>query len=170
VTEAAIDSALEAWEGSGTLDLAPVPHSLAELERDYGRFDFEDVEDGQIIIDEQWIDENIIRATLPIVGDRMIHKRAEPAFRKWLQLVQDKGLDGEMQVFLTWYPRHQYHKRSNPLSLHSWGIAADVDPFRNPIGRVGEIDPGIVDAAERCGFKWGGRFRRRDDMHFELHR
>lgn len=58
------------------------------------------------------------------------------------------------------------------LSTHTWGIAVDLEPAANPIGRVWRddgrmLDPRVVAIFEARGWRWGGRFRRQDAMHFQ---
>jgi hypothetical protein len=59
------------------------------------------------------------------------------------------------------------------LSMHSYGIAIDLDPERNPIGvkwKHGEgMMPGeVVDIFAAHGWTWGGLWRTRPDaMHFQ---
>lgn len=54
-------------------------------------------------------------------------------------------------------------------SNHAWGIALDVNATRNVRGTRGDIPIEIVQVVERAGIvRWGGRFSRRDPMHFEV--
>lgn len=54
-------------------------------------------------------------------------------------------------------------------SLHSWGIALDINPDRNPQGDGSDIPTGVVDIFKKHGFFWGGDWSGgdRDPMHFE---
>lgn len=59
-------------------------------------------------------------------------------------------------------------------SLHSWGIALDINPSRNPyqIGNWGppqtDIPQPIIDIFQKYGFFWGGNWPGQPDtMHFE---
>jgi len=59
-------------------------------------------------------------------------------------------------------------------SLHSWGIAIDINPGANPYqpGNYGppqtDIPPQIIDIFKKYGFAWGGDWPgERDAMHFE---
>lgn len=56
------------------------------------------------------------------------------------------------------------------MSLHSWGIAVDVNAFENQIGSVGKLSDGFIQCFKQSGFNHGGDFRRPDPMHFELRR
>lgn len=60
------------------------------------------------------------------------------------------------------------------LSLHSWGIAVDINPSRNPYqarnnGELQtDIPPQIIEIFKKYGFQWGGDWvGNRDPMHFE---
>jgi len=66
----------------------------------------------------------------------------------------------------------------NSMSLHSWGIAIDINAFSNPLGltRSQIIAKGLTPLSEgflKCftdaNFHWGGDWQRRPDfMHFQL--
>jgi hypothetical protein len=54
------------------------------------------------------------------------------------------------------------------MSLHSWGIAVDVNAAWNCFGCKPRLSPGFVKCFTDAGFEWGGTWRRRDGMHFQL--
>ena len=56
------------------------------------------------------------------------------------------------------------------LSVHSWGMAIDLNPETNPQGTEGNMDPGVVTIFRGAGFEWGGDWpgRVRDPMHFQF--
>lgn len=56
----------------------------------------------------------------------------------------------------------------NLMSLHSWGIAVDVNAFENGLGRTPKLSAEFVKCFTDAGFDWGGNWRRRDGMHFQL--
>jgi len=53
-------------------------------------------------------------------------------------------------------------------SLHSWGIAIDVNAAWNGLGKVPQLTPGFVKCFTDAGFDWGGTWKRLDGMHFQL--
>jgi hypothetical protein len=64
---------------------------------------------------------------------------------------------------------------SNSLSMHSYGCAIDLDPARNAFHDTTPNFarfPDVVDAFEREGWTWGGRWAGRscDGMHFQAAR
>ena len=55
-------------------------------------------------------------------------------------------------------------------SLHSWGLAVDVNAAWNRMGRKPTLSPEFVKCWTDAGFEWGGRWRIPDGMHFQLAR
>lgn len=54
------------------------------------------------------------------------------------------------------------------LSLHSWGVAVDVNAADNRMGKPPKLSPGFVECFTDTGFDWGGDWHRPDGMHFQL--
>lgn len=53
------------------------------------------------------------------------------------------------------------------LSTHSWGVAVDLNAATNRLGTDGDMRPNIVSVFERNGWRWGGRWSRKDPQHFQ---
>jgi hypothetical protein len=54
------------------------------------------------------------------------------------------------------------------MSLHSWGIAIDVNAAWNGLNKVPVLSAGFVKCFTDAGFDWGGTWKRKDGMHFQL--
>jgi hypothetical protein len=54
------------------------------------------------------------------------------------------------------------------LSLHSWGIAVDVNAAWNGLGKEPTLSEGFIKCFTDAGFDWGGTWTRKDGMHFQL--
>lgn len=54
------------------------------------------------------------------------------------------------------------------MSLHSWGIAIDVNAAWNALGKEPTLSAGFVKCFTDNGFDWGGTWTRKDGMHFQL--
>lgn len=53
-------------------------------------------------------------------------------------------------------------------SLHSWGIAIDINASWNGFGKQPTMSKELVACFEDAGFDWGGRWSKPDGMHFQL--
>lgn len=56
----------------------------------------------------------------------------------------------------------------NSMSLHSWGIAIDVNAAWNGLNMTPQLSAGFVKCFIDAGFEWGGTWKRKDGMHFQL--
>jgi len=55
-------------------------------------------------------------------------------------------------------------------SLHSWGIAIDVNAAWNGLNKTPVLTPGFIKCFTDAGFDWGGTWTRKDGMHFQLNK
>lgn len=53
-------------------------------------------------------------------------------------------------------------------SLHSWGVAVDINAFENGYNQIPKLSLAFVDCFLDAGFDWGGAWRIPDGMHFQL--
>jgi hypothetical protein len=77
---------------------------------------------------------------------------------------------GRVKELKTWDGCFNIRKKRglSSMSLHSWGIAVDVNAFENGLGKDPKLSKAFVKCFTDAGFNWGGVWRRRDGMHFEL--
>lgn len=54
------------------------------------------------------------------------------------------------------------------MSLHSWGIAIDLNAAWNQLHMKPTLSSGFVKCFTDAGFDWGGDWARKDGMHFQL--
>jgi len=169
-TQEAIDRVMIAVASRSieTLPPFPVPRGLDQIEALYGAIEYKEAQGGYITITNDWAERHITSAELPVVGQQLVHKKVEPIFKSVLHKLLDEGLAELIRQFSLWCPRHKMHDPKRGLSTHSWAIACDINWADNPVGEVGTMDPAFVAVFEEHGFSWGGRWRNRDDMHFQL--
>lgn len=77
---------------------------------------------------------------------------------------------GCVQELKTWDGCFNIRKKRglNSMSLHSWGIAIDLNAFENGLGQQPKLSPEFVKCFTDNGFDWGGTWTRKDGMHFQL--
>ncbi len=136
-----------------------------------GTFSYRWFGDGTVQPDPDWVAANIRTETVPILGSVTGHRVMLPQLRGALQEVVSRGLAGEIhpEEFGGCYvPRFIAHDPSKGLSLHTWGIAVDLNVPGNQRGVAGDIDRDVVAIFKKWGFAWGGDWNYTDPMHFEL--
>ena len=55
-------------------------------------------------------------------------------------------------------------------SLHSWGVAIDINAAWNQFGKPPTMSIDLVKCFTEAGFDWGGEWSKPDGMHFQLSR
>jgi hypothetical protein len=89
------------------------------------------------------------------------------------EIAEKQLLDRILTFDGLWVPRHINWNPNRGISLHSWGIAFDINAHWNGFGahppETGEHGSvrELVAIFEKHGFYWGGHFRHADGMHFQ---
>ncbi len=136
-----------------------------------GSFSYRYFPDGTVEPEASWVQANIVTETVPILGNVTCHRVMLPQFRAALREVVDSGLAGSIDPADyggCYVPRFIGRDPNQGLSLHTWGIAVDLNVSGNHRGTVGEIDRRVVRIFKKWGFAWGGDWEWTDPMHFEL--
>jgi hypothetical protein len=126
---------------------------------------------GYIDPDPRWVEENIQEQVLPILGRVHCHRSVIPLLREVLSELARRGLGDLIHQYAGCYSaRYNNRDPSTTLSHHSWGAAIDINVSTNRLGDEPTLDRRVVEAFERWGFIWGGRWLVPDGMHFEFQR
>lgn len=164
--------------GRGRVDLLTAPEALprsfltgSAAAAAFGTFSYRYFADGTIAPDPAWVAANIRTETVPILGPVTCHRLMFPQLRGALTEVVDKGLGGTIhkdEYGGCYVPRFIERDPSRSISLHTWGIAIDLNVPGNQRGTSGEMDRRVVAIFKKWGFAWGGDWSYTDPMHFEL--
>lgn len=135
----------------------------------FGAFSYRWYDDGTIQPDARWVANNIVSASVPVIGRVTCHRLIVPQLRAAMRELEARGLAGTVKSFDGCYvPRFIERDPGRSVSLHTWGIAFDLNAMTNLPGRRGDMDMRVVDVMKRWGFRWGGDWSYPDPMHFEL--
>ena len=88
-----------------------------------------------------------------------------PLFRAFQNIV-GRGLKQEVKEFGGCFNIRK-SRSDDRWSVHSWGMAIDINPTENPLGSPGKLSPGLVMCFTDEGFIWGGSWKVPDPMHFQ---
>ena len=150
----------------------PIPQGRGRLDDVYGSFDFAKDPDPKkrgITIAGSWVAKNIVRVALHTGVSVRMHRLVADEFASIFQDACAAAGQTPKSV-QTFVPRYTNGRKN--LSLHSWGIAVDFDPMKNPCGGHNSwmrtaAGQKFVQVFEEHGWTWGGRWSFKDDMHFQ---
>lgn len=96
-----------------------------------------------------------------------LNKDMKEPLRNALRTIICRGLTKELKtwdgVFII-----RTKRALTSLSLHSWAIAVDINAFENGLNVTPNLSKAFVQCFLDCGFEWGGTWKRKDGMHFQL--
>ena len=75
-----------------------------------------------------------------------------------------RGYEGVVKQFLN---KGDIESAMVYMSIHSWGFGIDLNAFENGLGKAPKLSDGFVKCFEDAGFEWGGKWKRKDGMHFQ---
>jgi hypothetical protein len=120
----------------------------------------------------------IIRENIPSLGKSIyINRDFQPTYEKFLNELIRKGLHKEINSNDECFMPRLIRGSKKDISMHTWGIAVDLNPTQNPLGltRTQAIHRGLKPFSEHfqqvardCGLTVGYDFARCDGMHFEM--
>ena len=84
-----------------------------------------------------------------------------------LRNLVDRGFLSELRTWDGCFNIRKKRGASSP-SLHSWGLAVDVNAAWNQFGKPPTLTRGFVKCFTDAGFDWGGTWSKPDGMHFQL--
>ncbi len=92
-------------------------------------------------------------------------KPLEKAFKN----IVDRKLVSELK---TWDGCFNIRRKrgASSASLHSWGVAIDINAAWNGFGKKPTMSKELVACFKEAGFDWGGDWSKPDGMHFQLSR
>lgn len=155
------------------------PEGLSEIKAMFG--DISQYIRSDATLSPDWEENNIGLIQLPFpmtlawdhttsVSHMRCHKLMMPIFSDVLDQILQQGLSSLVSYFGGCF-MYRPERASHRLSVHSWGIAIDLNPETNKMGTAGDIDLRVVSIFKSADFTWGGDFldqARKDPMHFQF--
>lgn len=184
--------------GDDSSSLPPKPNfspliSTHDRQRIFGAFEYSPAptEDNpeKIEVHGNWRSQNIERVVIPQLkgvplyklsgnpytsGVMRFHRLAVPQLKALWEAWENQGLIDRVLTYGGSYNARFIRGSRRTLSNHAFGTAFDINIGWNRLGREpapkgsqGSVVE-LVPIANDFGFYWGGHFKRRDGMHFEV--
>lgn len=161
-----------------TVEVKP-PHGLEQILDYFGNI-YEFIREDGTLNETDWQRRFLKRVDLPFplklswntsqsVTRLFCHKKVAEVFQEAFETIEKERLKSQVKTYGGCYS-YRAKRSSGKLSTHSWGIAIDLNPNSNPMGKAGDMNPDIVEIFRRFGFKWGGDWSGsgKDPMHFQF--
>ena len=140
----------------------------AMVKERFGEFAWRKGPGDGFVQDPAWRAANLATARVPILGRVHCNRALVAALAGAMGELRQRGLarlvDPDAYAGC-WNPR--LTRGGSGVSRHAWGAAVDLNVAGNPTGLASAQDPRLVEAMERWGFTWGGRWLVPDPAHFE---
>ena len=95
------------------------------------------------------------------------HKLLIEPFREAIELLHERKLGSQIKTWDGCF-NIRVKKGGKTRSLHSWGLAIDINAAWNRFGADPTLSPEVIACFTEAGFNWGGTWKVKDGMHFEL--
>lgn len=95
------------------------------------------------------------------------NKDIVPLLNQAFKNINARGLANQVK---TWDGCFNIRKKrgATSMSLHSWGLAIDINAAWNGFGKQPTMSPELVKCFTDAGLDWGGKWSRPDGMHFQI--
>lgn len=90
-----------------------------------------------------------------------------PAMDKAFELLHGRSLLGEIKTYDGCFNVRRIRGRMDKWSIHSFGLAIDLNADLNPLGGPCRWTPQFLATMKEAGFTLGAEFARVDAMHFQ---
>jgi len=98
----------------------------------------------------------------------IIERNLQDQLKTWDGCYNPRPIRGHEKMFNELFSANRFDKAADYISMHSWGVAIDINTAWNQLGKQPTMSKELVSCFKDAGFNWGGDFIRKDGMHFEL--
>jgi hypothetical protein len=95
------------------------------------------------------------------------NKRMVGPLTQAFQNIVNRGLVAQLKTWDGCFNIRKKRGAGSP-SLHSWGLAIDINAAWNGFGKEPTMSKELVECFTDAGFDWGGVWGKKDGMHFQL--
>jgi hypothetical protein len=118
--------------------------------------------------EQQVADKMINSATGKATGKIYCNKDMLGPLNQAFSKIVERGLLPELETFDGCFLIRDVRGVPGAMSWHSYGLAIDINAKGNGLGAEPKLSQELVNCFKEAGFTWGGDFKRKDGMHFQL--
>ena len=140
----------------------------------FGELSYRPTGGDAVVIDEAWVEANIVTVNLPLLGPFKCHRLMVPYLEAAIDDLIRAGHANQIDSADFQLAGGCFNARlirggdkGGALSRHAYGAAIDINPSSNPYGGAIAMDERIGDIFHYWGFAWGGGWVFSDGAHFE---
>lgn len=122
-----------------------------------------------IIFERKWMTLWTPPPTIKAMPRRVYcHRHLMPLLAQAIDYIIERGLGEQV---LTWdgcFCIRLKKGNNSAMSLHSWGLAVDINAAWNQFGKVGDMSPELIKCFTDAGFEHGSTWKVPDWMHAQI--
>ena len=96
------------------------------------------------------------------------HRHLMPLLAQAVDYIIERGLEEQVRTWDGCFNVRVKKGNNASMSLHSWGLAVDLNAAWNGFGAVPTMSPELVGCFTDAGFDWGGVWKKPDGIHFQI--
>ncbi|MGI9585383.1 MAG: hypothetical protein ACR2N7_07305 [Acidimicrobiia bacterium] len=131
-----------------------VPSQL-KIKVRYGEFSYRPIDEATIEIDPAWVETNIVREAIPLLGTFRCHAVFLENLREAMTQLEAMGQGDAIDASSfrgCWNPR--FIRNRSDLSHHAWGAAADINFGEDDLATDPRLLAAMTAASIRSGHTW----------------
>lgn len=121
-----------------------------------------------IIFERKWMTVWTPPPTIKAMPRRIYcHRHLMPLLAQAVDYIIERNLDEQVKTWDGCF-NVRVKKGGKTASLHSWGLAVDVNAAWNQFGKIGDMSPELIACFTDAGFDHGSTWKVPDWMHAQI--
>ncbi len=129
------------------------------LKETFGEFEAhpDNSKPGHIAIEQRWIQDHIVSATIPVLGTIVCNADIVPLLKHAMHAISTAGQASSItDVGECFDAVSTPHDPSGPLTPADWGVSIQLNPSSNPPGEQPTMPKSVIQEMYKVGFGWAG--------------
>ena len=121
-----------------------------------------------VVFERKWMVLWVPPPTIKAMPRRIYcHRVLMPLLAQAVEYIIERGLEEQVKTWDGCFNVRVKKGNNSSLSLHSWGLAIDINAAWNGFGQKPTMGAELIACFIDAGFEWGGLWQKPDGMHFQ---